>query len=115
MNCKLRQEENFLEKYDFLWSKLVGCQTGGATAMLGRKSGFQSHVKAMTPSVISFHCFKHRFTLAAKLLPPNLKKSLNLVVKMVNYINTSVLNSRLFKDICENIESEFLTLLFDTI
>ena len=70
--------------------------------MLDRKSGFQAHVKAVSPSAISIHCFIHRFALAGKLLPPNLKTSLNLVVKMANYIKTSVLNSRLSKVICED-------------
>ena len=56
----------------------------------------------------------HRFALAAKLLPPGIKTSLNLVVKMVNYIKTSALNSRLFKVICEDIGSEYTSLLFYT-
>ena len=46
-------------------TKLVGSSTDGAPAMLGRKSGFQARVKAVSPS--SVHCFLHRFALAAKL------------------------------------------------
>ena len=69
--------------------------------MLGRKSRFQTRVKAVSPSVISVHYFIHRFALAAKLLPFNLKTSLNLIAKMVNYIKISALNRRLFKVICE--------------
>ena len=91
-------------------TKLVGCTTDGAPAMLGRKSGFQARVKAVSPSTV--YCFLHRFALAAKLLPPGIKASLNLVVKMVNYINTSALNSRLFKIICEDVGSEYTSLLF---
>ena len=45
--------------------KLVGSITDGAPAMLGRKSGFQARVKAVSPS--SVHCVLHRFALAAKL------------------------------------------------
>ena len=78
--------------------------------MLGRR--FQARVKAVSSS--SVHCFLHRFALAAKLLPPNIKTSLNLVVKMVNYIKTSALNSRLFEVICEDIGSEYTLLLFYT-
>ena len=88
--------DNFFKENSFQWSKLVGCTTDGDPAMLGRKSGFQARVKAVSPSVIFVHCFIHRFALAAKLLPPDLKTSLNVVVKMVNYIETSALNSRLF-------------------
>ena len=104
--------DNFFKKNDLQRTKLVGCTTEGAMAMLGRKSGFQARVKAMSPSVTSVHCFLHQFALAAKLLFPDIKTSLNLVVKMVNYIKTSALNSRLFKVICEDVGSECKSLLF---
>ena len=80
--------------------------------MLGRR--FQARVKEMSPSVTSVHCILHRFALAAKLLPPGIKTSLSLVVKMVYYIKTSALNNRLFKVICKVIESEYTSLLFYT-
>ena len=72
-------------------TKLVGCTTDGTPAMLGRKYGFQARVKAVCHfrSVChSVHCFLHQFALAAKFLPPGIKTSLNLVVKMINYIKT---------------------------
>ena len=94
--------------------KLVGCTTDGAPAILGGKSEFQAGVKSVSPSVTSFHCSIHRFTLVAKLLHPDKKTSLNLVVKMVHYIKTSALNSSLFKVICEEIGSEYTPLLFHT-
>ena len=88
--------------------------TDGAPAMLGRKSGLRARAKAVSPSVICVHCFIHEFALAAKFLPPNLKTNLNLIVKMVNYIKTSSLTSRLFKIICEDIGLEYTSLLFHT-
>ena len=103
--------DNF-KKNGLQWTKLIGCTTDGARAMLGRKSGLQARVKAVSPS--SVHCILHRFGLAAKLLPPGIKTNLNLVVKMVNYIKTSALNSRLFKVICEDVGSKYMPLLFYT-
>ena len=44
--------DEFLKKNDLEWSKLVGCTTEAAPAMLGRKSGFQSYVKAVSPEII---------------------------------------------------------------
>ena len=104
--------DKFFKENGLQWSKLVGCTTDDAPAMLGRKPGFQACVKAVSPSVI--HCFIHQFALAAKLLPPNLKTNLNLIVKMEKYITTSALNSRLFKVICEDIGLEYTSLLFYT-
>ena len=106
--------DNFFKRNGLQWTKLVGSTTGGAPAMLGRKSGFQARVKAVSPSVTSVHCFLHQFALAAKLLPSDIKTGLNLVVKMVNYIKASALNSSLFKVICEDVGSEYTSLLFHT-
>ena len=67
--------DNFFKENGLQWSKLVGCTTDGAPAMLGRKSGFHARVKALSPSVIAIHYSIHRFALAGKLLPFNLKTS----------------------------------------
>ena len=64
--------DEFFKKNYLEWSKLVGCTTDGAPAMLGRKSGFQSYVKAVSPKIIFTHCFIHRFAICAKVLPPEL-------------------------------------------
>ena len=46
--------DNFFKENGLQWSKLVGCTTEGAPAMLGKKSGFQAHVKAVSPSIFPF-------------------------------------------------------------
>ena len=48
-------------------TKLVGCTTDGAQAMLGRKSGFQVRVKTVSPS--SVYCFLHRLLFVCLWLP----------------------------------------------
>ena len=98
--------DNFFKKIGFQWSNLVGCTIDGVPAMLGKKSEFQSHVKAVSTSAISVHCFIHRFAFAARGLSSDLKTSLNLVAKTVNYIKTFAFSSRFVKVICEDIESE---------
>ena len=50
---------NFFKENELDWGKLVGCLADGAPSMLGRKSGFQAHVKAVSPSAISVHCFSY--------------------------------------------------------
>ena len=78
--------DEFFKKNDLEWSKLVGCTTDGAPAMLGRKSGFQSYVKAVSPEIIFTHFFIHRFALCAKVLPPELLSCLQQIVKIVNFV-----------------------------
>ena len=78
--------DEFFKKNDLEWSKLVGCTTENAPAMLGRKSGFQSYVKAVSPEIIFTHCFIHRFALCAKVLPPKLLSCLQQIVKIVNFV-----------------------------
>ena len=78
--------DEFFKKNDLEWSKLVGCTTEGAPAMLGKKSGFQSYVKAVSPEIIFTHCFIHRFALCAKVLSPKLLSCLQQIVKIVNFV-----------------------------
>ena len=89
--------DSFFKKNQLDWGNLIGCTIEGAPSMLGRKSGFQAHVKAVSPRVISVHCFIHRFALCTKVLPAKLLMCLNRVVKIVNFVKTSALNTRLFK------------------
>ena len=65
--------------------------------MLGCKSGFQMKVKEKSPEVRRVHCMIHRYTFACKTLPNFLKKVLNSVAKIVNFIKKSATTSRLFK------------------
>ena len=60
--------------------------------MLGRKSGFQSHVKFLLPTVTFVHCLKYRFALCAKVLPHE-------IIKIVDFIKTTALSTRLFADL----------------
>ena len=60
--------DEFFKKNDVEWSKLVGCTTDGAPAMFGRKSGFQSYIKAVSLEIFFIRCFILRFALCAKLL-----------------------------------------------
>ena len=84
--------KNFLKKSVLDWGKLVGCTTDGAPSMLGRKSGFQAHVKAVSSNVTSIYCFLSRLVLPEKQLV-----YLNRVVKIVNFVKASALNTRPFK------------------
>jgi len=64
--------DNFFELSELDWEKLIGCTTDGTPSMLGRKSGFTAHVKAVSPNATIVHCFIHRFALCATVLPQNM-------------------------------------------
>ena len=88
--------EDFFEENELDWSMLVGCTTDSAPAILGRKSGFQAYVKNVAANATFVHCFIHRFALCTKVLFSVLMSCLNKIIKIVNVIKTSALNSRLF-------------------
>ena len=84
--------DKFLKKKDLEWTKLGGCTTDGASAMLSRKSGFQSYIKSASPNIIFTHCFIHRFALCSKVLPTELFSCLQQIIKIVNFVKSSALN-----------------------
>ena len=104
--------EDFFKENELDWSKLVGCATDGAPAMLGRNSGFQAYVKNVAANATFIHCFIRRFALCIKVLPSELMSCLNKIIKIVNVIKTSALNSRLFARLCKDVCSEHKCLLF---
>ena len=81
--------------------------------MLSLQSGFIQRVKEKT-SVIGTHCVLHREALAFRTLPPEMKEVLDLSIEIVNYMKAGSLNSRLFKLLCQDIQSEHVALLFYT-
>ncbi len=54
----------------------------------------------------------HRFALASKTLPDELCKILEAVVKCVNFVKAGDLNSRLFQNLCRDMDSEHEAFLF---
>ena len=105
---------SFFKKTGLGWKNLVGCATDGAPSMLGCRSGFQSYEKAISPTIMSDHCFIHRFALCTKVLPAQLLACLKQVVKIINFVRVSALNTRLFKQLCEDLGSEHSSLLYNT-
>jgi hypothetical protein len=104
----------FLHKAHLTWDNVCGCCTDGAPAMLGSRSGFQTLVKKESPNVKGTHCMLHRQALAAKTLPPSLAAVLQQTTEVVNYIKSSALNTRLFKNLCNDLDAEQQTLLYHT-
>ena len=105
---------NFFQENQLSWDSLTGVCTDEAPAMLGLQSGFTTRVKEKNPSVVGTHCILHREALASRTLPAEMRDVLNVAIKVVNFIKAGALNSRLFKLLCKDMESEHEALLFHT-
>ena len=110
----LEAVNDFFNENGLDWGNLVGITTDGAPTMLGSRSGFQTLVKQLAPLAIGVHCFIHREALASKTLPDQLNTVFKILVKIVNCVKSSALNTRLFRKICQDMESDFEVLLFHT-
>ena len=96
------------------WSFCVGICTDGAAAMTGRLSGLISRIKEVAPESEFTHCIIHREMLASRKMCPELNSVLTDVVKVINYIKAHALNSRLFEQLCEELDAEHKRLLLHT-
>ncbi|KAG6937314.1 zinc finger BED-type containing 9 [Chelydra serpentina] len=105
---------DFFEENGLSWEKLVGVCTDGAPAMLGSCSGFVTLVKEKNPAVTTTLSVMHRQVLAAKTLPDDLRDSLNLAIKIVNFVKNRTLNTRLFAALCVDLGADHKILLFHT-
>ncbi|XP_076343931.1 protein FAM200C-like [Tachypleus tridentatus] len=110
----LNKIQEFFSRNELHLDKIGSICTDGATAMLGNRSGFAALMRKEVPNLKITHCFLHRHSLAAKTLPPDLKKTLNICVKVVNFIRSRALNHRLFQSLCEKMGQEHTVLLYHT-
>ena len=104
--------EYFSEKLN--WSFCIGVCTDGAAAMIGRLSGLTVRIKEVAPECEATHCVIHREMLASRKLSPELHSVFGDVVKMINLIKAHALNTRLFEQICEDMDAEHKCLLLHT-
>jgi len=68
--------------------------------MLGARQGFTARVKQVDPNVQVVHCRLRRENLAAQHLSGDLSAVMQEVVGVVNFIESSAVNSRLFEQMC---------------
>jgi hypothetical protein len=93
----------FFDQNDLSWKKVVGVCTDGAPAMIESRPGFVKLAKDKNPSIFGSHCVIHRQALAVKTLSSEIKKILEICIKVVNTIKSSALNSRIFKILCSKL------------
>lgn len=109
-----RVTDEYLREHDLSWDMCVGLCTDGAASMTGRVRGFVTKAKQRNPTMVVTHCMLHREALTAKTMPPDLTEVLNQAVKIVNYVKSRPLQTRLFSALCSEMGSEHQGLLLHT-
>ena len=101
----------YLDQGGLAWENCMSVCTDGAAAMVGRTKGFVSRVKERNPDLIVTHCFLHREAIVAKTLPAELVPVLDDVVRIVNFVKTQPLKSRIFASLSQEMEAEHKAVL----
>ena len=103
---------NYLVKWDLSWKPCIGICTDEAPFMVGCLKGFTTLVKErQNLNIITTNCFLQREALIAKTLGEELKKVLNQVIEMINFIKSRPLKCHLFEQICIGMDSQHKRLL----
>uniref|UniRef100_A0AAQ6A7J1 DUF4371 domain-containing protein n=1 Tax=Amphiprion ocellaris TaxID=80972 RepID=A0AAQ6A7J1_AMPOC len=95
-----------LKEEGLSWDQCIGVCTDGASAMLAKKKGLKARVLQVVPHVNFTHCIIHREALPSKTLDLELNSVLETTIKMVNYIKSHPLNTRLFTTLCSELGLE---------
>ena len=96
----------FFRENSIAWNKMGLVCTDDAPAMIGHRSGFAALINQVAPHIVSNHCAIHKYALACKTLPLELKNVLDSAVKAVNFICGRAVNSRLFKAFRDDLGKE---------
>ena len=96
---------------DLHWTDCVAVSTDGAPAKIGIHRGFVALVKRENPRIMSTHCMIHRQALVVNTLEPDLEQLMKDVTNIINLIKAQPLTTRLFRQLCEEANSEHSTLL----
>ena len=105
---------DFFDKTELSLSKLVGVCTDGAPAMIGANSRMIFLVKQKNPAIQGTHCMIHKVALVSKTIPKRLHEHMSVVIKVINYVKSSALNTRLFSKLCKDMDADHTALLYQT-
>lgn len=85
--------------------------TDAAASMTGKVKGLVARIKKENEWT---HCIIHRESLASKKMSSQLHKILNDAVRVISFIKSRPVNTRLFHRLCESMGSEHTELLLHT-
>lgn len=79
--------------------------------MVGKTAGVVSRIKEVTNNCSNSHCILHRQALVIKKMPIPLKNVLDEAVKIINFVKSRPLSTRLFTILCEDPKCAQITTL----
>lgn len=103
--------DTFTSKTSLKWPHCIAVCTDGAAAITGRKSGAVAGIKVLNPQIVATYCMLHRQALPSKAMAAELH-SIFSDVTVVNHVKSRPLQSRLFAQLCKELNAGYDTLLF---
>lgn len=79
---------------------------------MGGHRGLRDLIQDVNPEIYVNHCIIHWYSLGSKSLPGNLKLVFEDVLKIVNFIKPSNVNSCIFKELCREMGEQYEVLLY---
>nr|XP_053633335.1 zinc finger BED domain-containing protein 5-like [Cherax quadricarinatus] len=105
---------SFFTKNGLDWNSVQQVSVDGAPSMMGGHRGLRGLIQAINQEISVDHCIIHRYSLGSKSLPGNLKLVFEDVLKIVNFIKSRDVNSRIFKELCKEMGEQYQVLLYHT-
>ncbi|GBM43741.1 Zinc finger BED domain-containing protein 5 [Araneus ventricosus] len=104
--------DNFMITHGIHWGKCIEVCSDGAKAMTGKVSGVVARIKNVAKKLYSLH--SSQICIVTKRISATFKSVLDEAVKIINFIKSKPLQSRIFKAMCEDMGSLHNTLLLHT-
>ena len=82
--------------------------------MLDHISGVYAYIQSVAPDCTFMHYMIHHEMLASNTLGPELMKMKRHVIKLINTVKSSALNTRLFRRFHEQLDADHYNLLYHT-
>jgi hypothetical protein len=109
-----RVTDVYIHENNLRWEDCVSICTDGAASVTVKVKDFKAEVRDVNPEIRLDHCFLHGEAIVAKMLPVPLRSVLDEAVKIVNFVKSRPLNSRLFAAPCQEMGSDHIFLLLHT-
>jgi hypothetical protein len=97
--------DSYFGSHDLSRKSCISICTDGDPSLLGGLKVFVTLAKQKNPGNVITHDFLHREPLISKSIVPEVQKVLDGTIKMVNYIKSRPLQSRLFPALCSAMEA----------